>query len=225
MSQSIVRQLVIKDLQIMRNFVLLYWAGGFASVAFVVLVDSEVAGTVGFMLFICAMAGAGIHSFYQTIIEEKIKLNLPFIMSLPVTLREYNVAKITANLLIFSSVWLTLSAASFVIFVGDDGLPTGIMPMMAIILVGIFLSYTMMLATALITGSQGYTIFALVFANIGTQGVMWFIADLYPIRSFIGGNEAVWNTTAVSVLLIEVLVIVLLLVLTVFVQFRKKDFV
>lgn len=225
MSQSIVVQLVVKDLRIMRTFVLLYWAGGFASIAFVLLAGSEVAGIIGFILFIAAMAGAGIHALMQTIIEEKLKLNLPFIMSLPVTSKDYSIAKITANLLIFGSVWLTLSAASFVVFIGDDGMPKGMMPMMSIILVGIFLAYTMMLSTALISGSQGYTIFSTVVANLGMQGSIWLIGDLYAIRSFVGGNEAVWNTTAVSVLVIEVAIIVLLLMLTVFLQFRKKDFV
>jgi hypothetical protein len=180
---------------------------------------------VGFILFVSAMAAAGIHASYQTVIEEKIKLNLPFIMSLPVTVKEYTIAKLIANLLMFGSVWLTLSAASFIVFVGDDGMPDGTMPFMTITLVAIFLAYTVMLMTFVVTGSQGYAIFAMVFANIGTQAYLWLVADLYPIRSFIGGNVAVWNTTAVSVLLAEVVTIIALLVLTVVVQFRKKDFV
>jgi hypothetical protein len=161
----------------------------------------------------------------QTVVEEKTKLNLPFIMSLPVTLRQYTVAKLAANLLIFGSVWLTLSVASFVIFIGDDGMPVGTMPFMSIILVAIFMAYTLMLVTAIVSGSQGYTIFATVVGNIGLQAYLWLIGDLYPIRAFIGGNEAVWNTTTVSILLGQVVVTVALLVMTVVVQFRKKDFV
>jgi hypothetical protein len=225
MSRSIVRQLIVKDLHIMRTFVLLYWLAGFASIGFVVLVNTEIAGVVGFILFIAAMAGAGIHSLMQTVVEEKTKLNLPFIMSLPVTLRQYTIAKLAANLLIFGSVWLTLSVASFVIFIGDDGMPVGTMPFMSIILVAIFMAYTLMLVTAIVSGSQGYTIFATVVGNIGLQAYLWLIGDLYPIRAFIGGNEAVWNTTTVSILLGQVVVTVALLVMTVVVQFRKKDFV
>jgi hypothetical protein len=225
MSQSIVRQLVLKDLHIMRTYVLLYWAGGFASIAFVELVSSEVAGVVGFIMFVAAMAGAGIHALFQTVIEEKTKLNLPFIMSLPVTVKEYTIAKLTANLLIFGSVWLTLSAASFIVFIGDDGMPDGTMPFMSIILVAILMAYTLMLSTAVITASQGYAIVATVVGNIGLQAYLWLVADLYPIRSFIGGATAVWNTTAVSILIAQVAVVIVLLVLTVLVQFRKKDFI
>jgi len=225
MSQSIVRQLVLKDLLIMRTYVLLYWLGGFASIVFVVFAGSEVAGVIGFILFITAMASAGIHALFQTIVEEKSKLNLPFIMSLPVTVKEYTIAKLSANLLIFGSVWLTLSAASFVVFIGDDGMPDGTMPFMSIVLLGILMAYTLMLATAVATGSQGYTIVATVVGNIGLQGYLWLVADLYPIRSFIGGNVAVWNTTAVSILFAQAVAILVMLVLTVFVQFRKKDFI
>jgi hypothetical protein len=225
MSQSIVSQLVFKDLHIMRTYMLLYWVGGLGSIALVVLVGGEAVGVVGFILFVSAMAGAGIHALYQTIVEEKLKLNLPFIMSLPVTVKEYTIAKLIANLLMFGSVWLTLSAASFIIFVGDDGMPEGTMPFLSITLVAIFLAYTVMLMTFVVTGSQGYAIFAMVFANIGTQACLWLVADLYPIRAFIGGNEAVWNTTAVSILLAEVAIVIALLVFTVFAQFRKRDFI
>ena len=225
MSQSMVGQLVLKDLQIMRTYILLYWLGGFASIALVVFIGGEAIGVIGFILFVSAMAGAGIHSFYQTVVEEKIKLNLPFIMSLPVTVKEYTVAKLIANLLMFGSVWLTLSAASLVVFIGDDGMPDGTLPFMSIILVGIFMAYTLMLSTAIVTASQGYAIFAMVFGNIGLQAYLWLVADLYPIRAFIGGANAVWNTTAVSILIAQVVAIVALLVLTVFVQFRKKDFI
>ncbi len=225
MSQSIVRQLVVKDLMIMRNFVMLYWLGGFLSVAFVVLASGEVASTIGSILFIAAMAGAGVHALFQTIVEEKIKMNLPFIMSLPVTVREYTSAKLIANLLIFGSVWLTLSAASFVVFVGDDGMPVGSMPFLSIVLVGILAAYTVMLTITVVTASQGYAIFATVLGNLGLQALLWYIADLYPVRSFIGGNEAVWNTTVVSILCIFIAAIVGMLVLAVVLQFRKKDFI
>jgi hypothetical protein len=225
MSQSIVRQLVMKDLLIMRTYVLLYWIGGFFSIAFVVFISSEIAAVVGFILFVAAMAGAGIHAMFQTVVEERIRLNLPFVMSLPVTVKEYTVAKLIANLLIFVSVWITLSAASFAVFIGDDGMPDGTMPFMSIILVAILMAYTLMLSTAIISASQGYTIVATVVGNIGLQAYLWLVADLYPIRSFIGGTTAVWNTTVVTILFAQLFAVVALLVLTVLVQFRKKDFI
>ncbi len=225
MSRSIVRQLIVKDLRLMRTYILLYWFAGIASIAFVMVLNSELAGTVGFILFVGAMAAAGIHAIFLTIVEEKEKLNLPFIMSLPVSLRQYSMAKISANLLIFGSVWLTLSAASLVVFIGEDGMPRGMLPFVSIMLVAIFAAYILMLSTALITASQGYTIFSTVVANLGVQGYLWWVGDLYPIRAVKGGAEAIWNTTTVTVLVAQCVFIVAVIMVTLMIQLRRKDVV
>lgn len=224
MNRSIIKQLVLKDWHLMRNYVLLYWFGGFASVA-ITEFGGAVGDVIGFILFICALAGAGVHALMETIINEKKEQNLPFIMSLPVTVREYTVAKIAFNLGVFLSVWVTLSAASYYVFIGDDGLPTGMVPLVTIILLAVLLAYVIMLAVALVWPTMTPAMSAVMVGNIGTQAYVWWIASLYPIRSLMGGNVAVWNTTAVSILAVQLALVVLLLVATVLLQYRKKDFV
>ena len=137
MNRSIVRQLVMKDLEIMKIPVLCWWAGAIAAVVLVVL-GGEVVGLYGSILFITGMAGAGIHAVMQTVVEERREQTLAFVMSLPITVREYTSAKLIANLAMFGAVWLTLSVASFVIFVGEEGMPDGTIPFVTIVLVGIF---------------------------------------------------------------------------------------
>lgn len=225
MSQSIVRQLIFKDIYLMRRYVLAYWVAGLLCVAFMVLVSGEIAGAVGTILIVVAMASAGIHAIFLTIIEEKVKLNLPFIMSLPVTSAQYGVAKITANLLIFGSVWLTLSIAGSFVLIGGDGLPRGALPLLTIMTTAIFAAYTLMLSTALISGNQSATIASTVIANLGVQGYIWWVQSLYPIRAFVGGDTAVWNTTTVTVLVAQLAFIVALIIITVQIQIRKKDFI
>ena len=61
--------------------------------------------------------------------------------------------------------------------------------------------------------------------NIGTQMLLWLVADLHGIRSVIGGPEAIWNSTSLGILAIELVVIVVLLVVTYHLQSRKRDFV
>lgn len=224
MTQSIIRQLVWKDWHLMRNYVLLYWFGGFVAVA-VTKFGGTLGDVIGFILFICALAGAGIHALFETIINEKKDQNLPFIMSLPVTVREYTVAKIIFNLGVFLSVWITLSAASFYVFIGDDGFPAGMAPMVTIILVAVLLAYVIMLSVSLVWPTMTPAMTAVMIGNIGTQGYVWWIASLYPVRSLMGGNVAVWNTTVLSILAIQMTLTVALLVACVLLQYRKKDFV
>ena len=224
MSASIIPQLVRKDLHIMKIPVLCWWAGGGAAVVATVVVGAGFF-IFGMILFVTGMAGAGVHAVMQTVVEERREQTLPFIMSLPITVREYTTAKLIANLAIFASVWLTLSAASFVVFIGPEGMPSGAFPYVTIVMVGIFLAYTIILATSLITESIGGSITAIVGANIVTQLFLFWVADLHGIRSVIGGNVAVWNWTVVTVLSAQLTVIAALIGLTYLLQCRKTDFV
>ncbi len=221
MNPSMIRKLVVKDLTIMKPWILSYWAGGFCAIVLAIF-GGESFGTFAFILFITALGAAGVHTIIQTIVLERTEMNLPFIMSLPITSREYTLSKIIGNLAIFLGVWLTLSAASFIIFIGD-ALPRGVIPFFCILLLSILFAYTLMLTTSLVTEGMGWTIGATVVANIGTQMFLWSISELHGIRSVIGGNEPVWNSTSLGVIGAELLVIVACLIGATFVQFGRKD--
>jgi hypothetical protein len=172
------------------------------------------------------MAGAGMHAAMQTVVEERRVQTLPFIMSLPITVREYTLAKLLANLGIFTSVWLTLSGASFLVFRGPEGMPNGAIPFVTIVLVGIFLAYTIVLATSLVSESIGGSIAAIVGANIVTQLFLWWVVvDLPGIRAFVDGDVAVWNGTAFTVLGGQLLAVAALITVTYVLQSRKTDFI
>jgi ABC-2 type transport system permease protein len=222
MNASIVPQLIKKDLQLMKVPALCWWFGGLASVA---LMITPGAFLFGMILFVTCLAGSGMHAVTQTVVEERREHSLPFIMSLPITVREYTLAKMVANLGMFSAIWVTLSAVSLVIFLGSEGLPNGSLPFRVIVLVGIFLAYTIVLAASLVTQSIGGAITSIVGANIVTQLFLWWVADLEGIKTVIEGDVAVWNGTAVTVLVSQLTAIVALLAATYALQVRKTDFI
>ena len=104
-------------------------------------------------------------------------------------------------------------------------MPRGTLPFFCIILVTIFVGYVIMLCVALITETQGPSIFASVIVNLGAQLFVWVVADLYPIRSVLGGSAVIWNSTSVAIILAEIALIIVLITATVCVQTRKDDFV
>ncbi len=224
MSVSIVPQLVRKDLHIMKVPMFVGWLGGIAAIVVTVLGGSGFF-IFGMILFVTCMIGPGMYTVSQTVAEERTQQTLPFIMSLPITVREYTTAKLVANLAIFGAVWLTLSGASFVVFIGPEGMPDGAFPFVTIVLVGIFLAYTLILSTSLVSESMGWTIAAVVGANILTQVFMWWVSSLYGIRSVIGGNVAVWNGAVLTVLGGQLAAIATLIGLTYVLQSRKRDFI
>lgn len=224
MDGSIVRQLVFKDLRLMGKLTLLWWLGGVAAILIVIFAGKSMA-MAGPILFITAMAGSAMHIVIQTVVEERRDKTLAFVMSLPVTAQGYTLAKVLTNVLLFGAVWLTLSAASFVVFVGDSGLPNGTIPFLTIILIGILVGFGICLAASLVSESLGWSIAAAGGANIGTQIFLWWVADLYGIRSVINGSTAVWNQTALTVLGGQLTVVALLIVGTFWLQSRKTDFI
>jgi ABC-2 type transport system permease protein len=223
MNRSIVKQLVFKDLQIMKHYAIAYWVGGILAIVIAVF-GNDTAGVVGFILFVAALFGAGIHAAMATVFEERRQQTLAFMMSLPITIREYTSTKLISNMLLVGTIWLTLSAASYVIFIGDS-MPLGMAPFMTIILVAILMAYVMVLATTLIFESEAPTVIAVVAANLVTQGVLWWLSGFHAIRSTIGGQVAVWNSTVITVLILEIALIIGLLWLTYFLQSRKTVFV
>lgn len=70
MNRSIVKQLVIKDLQIMKHYAIAYWVGGILAIVIAVF-GNDTAGVVGFILFVAALFGAGIHAAMATVFEER----------------------------------------------------------------------------------------------------------------------------------------------------------
>ena len=223
MNMSIIGALVRKDLSIMAPFVLAYWALGLGSIAMVVF-GGEAMSVFATILFVTAMACTGIHAIMQTVVTERTEGVLAFMMSLPITIREYTLAKVIVNMLIFLSVWITLSAASLIIFVGDD-MPLGTLPFFCIILVALLLAYTLMLATSLVTEGMGASITVMVAGNICTQAYIWWIADLHPIRSVLGGPDVIWNFASVGILAAQLSLIALLIVGAIWFQFHKRDFI
>jgi len=223
MTTSIISQLVRKDLHIMRKSILWWWAGGVAAIIIAVL--SSQTFIFSMILFIACMMGAGIHMAIRTVVEERREQTLAFIMSLPITVKEYTSAKLIANLAVFLSVWLTLSGASFVIFLGSDSLPIGAIPFVIIVLVGIFLGNTLVLATSLITESMGWAIGSTVVANLGNQIFLRWVAALPGISSMIGGDIVAWNQTVMIVIAGQLIATIALLATAYAFQVRKTDFI
>jgi len=219
---SIVRELILKDLRIMRIPSVCYWLGGIGAILLAVF-WGDAAGTIAFILFISTLFGAGVHAAMQTITEERREQNLPFIMSLPITIGDYTRAKMIANLVLVGGIWLTLSAASYVIFIGET-MPNGTIPFMTIILVAVFLAYIIILATTMIFQGLAAAIIAVVAANLGSQAVVWWISSLHGVRSTINGMEVVWNSTYLTVLGCQFGAIVLLIAAVFYAQSKKTEF-
>jgi len=161
----------------------------------------------------------------QTNVFEKAKSTQPFIMSLPVTLREFTLAKLLVNVPVFSAFWLAAAATAFSFAYGLHVLPLGTIPMITMILLGVFVAYIGILSVSLLSQSLGTTILGILFFELGTSIYLWVVAFLDPIRRHAFGPVAVWNGPAIAVVSAQALVVVAATAAILIVQGSKRDFV
>lgn len=214
---------MVKDWSFNRRPISLFVAGGVASLG-VVAWGGQTGFFIGSILLLVALMSVGMQLVFTTVIYERKEQTLPFIMSLPITSAEYATAKILANVTIFLGAWIALAAMMILVILGRDALPNGLIPFAVVILMELFMGYAVILAVALITESEGWTIFALVISNIFLNFFMYKVSHIPAITAVMNGPDTAWPRAAVGLLAGEIGVIVLLIVATYAVQVRKKDF-
>lgn len=229
MSASIVPQLVKKDFRLISGILL-----GFVVVSIVFIgilslmfghAPFAVLANLGFILLIGPAATCGIVMLMKTNVLEKEKSTQPFIMSLPITVKEFTQAKLLLNLPVFSAFWLAISVAAFYFAFGRGLLPLGAVPFVTMVFLGGFVAYNLILATSLLTQSLPITVLCIALFEVGTSAYLWTIVFFPPVGSYVLGPQAVWNTQAIAIVAAQAMVAILVPLLTLAIQNTKRDFI
>lgn len=224
MNAQMVKHLVLKDWTFQRRPILAYTAGGLLGLGIVCLGTawSFYAGTV---LLITFMVTIGIHLAIVTVVQERTEHTLPFLMTLPISPKEYTAAKILANLSIFLIPWLLLTGGAAVILNAGGPRSAAIIPLATLALTYLLASYILVLTVAIITESQGWTLCAMGVTNLFLQFFLYWVSHLPSIDRGMKGRGAVWDATALTLLGAELAAAVVLLGLAFVFQARKRDFI
>ena len=223
MTNTIVYKLIGNDLKINRTPILLWSLTAVAGIVVAYLIPGLVAANIGFCLLASAIIGVGIHMLAHTVLYDNLKGTHIFIMSLPLNFKQYTVAKLSVNILVFYSMWVLLSAACIYVTFTRGIFPAGSLPMMLMVLLSILPVYSLMLSISILTQSIGYTVVTVVSLSFATSAYLWKIVYLDSVGTYVWGKQAVWNSTVFSIMIIQLLTAIIIPVLTVIVQFRKKD--
>jgi ABC-2 type transport system permease protein len=220
---SMVKLLILKDWYFLRWSIAGYLAAG-ALALFLVGAGNEASVYIGSTLLITILIALGIHLAMATVVQERTDHTLPFLMSLPISPRDYTTAKVLANMIIFLIPWLTLTFGSMAVIAGRKTLQDGLIPFVAVLMGEIFVSYCLILATALVSESQAWTIGVMVTLNLAFQGFLYFASHQPTIARVMKGDAVVWPPAVLALLAAELAAILLTLGLTFFFQARKTDF-
>jgi ABC-2 type transport system permease protein len=224
MNMLMVKRLILKDWYLQRWTIGGCVAAGLLAVA---LIGSGSEGLfyAGFVLLVTVLITVGINLAMATVLLERKEQTLAFVMSLPISAREYTTAKILGTLLMFLIPWVTLVVASVATILGRDTLPDGLIPVTLIILTEIFVSTCVLLGVALVSESQGWTIGTLIASNLFLNFFLYSVFHIPAIAQAAKGTAVLWSGPVTALLLGEVATIALVLVVTFVLQDRKTDFI
>lgn len=220
---SVVWQLMLKDWRLYRGMILFSILMGVIGLG-VVQIATEPAVVVGTVLFFIAIILVGAMLPLAGIVNERKNKNLAFVMSLPISSVQYTTSKLWATTGIFLIPWLALVAAG-VLMIVLRGFPHGVIPVMLILTLLPWVGLAIITAAALIGESEGWGIAANVFVQ-SSYGLTWYFFSRVPaVMKYNNSPVVVWSPAVLKILATELAIIPLLLVLTYFVQSRKKDFI
>lgn len=222
MNYPLIRRLIVKDWYFQRGPIAGYTAGALLGLGIICLGTpwSFYAGTILIITFLITL---GIHVTVLTVVNERTEQTLPFLMSLPISPKEYTTAKVLANLSIFLLPWVLLTGGTAFIF-GLPGARSGAMVPLALLVLGYILAaYTLVLSAAIITESLGWTICAMAVTNLFLQFFLYWVSSLPAIARGMTGHGAVWARATIALLLAEAAVCVLAIGIAFLFQARRRD--
>lgn len=223
MNAQLIKLFVLKDWFFCRHVMALYVLGGFTAIA-IAYFGGDLGLMVGGIALVATVMGIGIHLVFITVVNERKEQTLPFVMSMPLSIQDYTAAKIVANASAFFLPWLILSAVALITVHNWDVIPNGFVPLLTIMLLEMAVCNFIILAAALITESEGWTIAVMAVCNTAFSVVFFLMKGVEGIGEHMSGEIAVWNTTVFSVIALEVLIVVFVLAATFFLQSKKTDF-
>ena len=223
MNYSMIKVLILKDWYLQRWTVLASLLGGVIALG-IVCIPGNLTFFLGLILLITTLIAVGAQLAIATMVNERKEQTLAFVMTLPISFREYTVAKLLGTLLIFMLPFLMLVMGSLALFAFPHGAPHGLLPFTIIMATEILVSTCLIVAVALVTESQGWTVGAIMVGNIGINIVGYAVAHVAGIAKGMPGSTISWSPAASTVLLSEFALIALFLTLTFFLQSRKMDF-
>lgn len=219
---AITRKLIAKELYVHRSMMLV--ASAAAVFAALVSAFGRTAFNVGAIAWITAVIAGGVMLAIYGILNERKEHSLEFVLSLPISIRQYVFAKTIGLLLCFLVPWLAASASAVALVLASPGVPDGLLPYVIALCGYLLANFTVVLCGALHARSEGLMTAVIILTNMSVSVFMFVVGALPGIRNHLESPTPVWNGTVFNVLLVEAVVIVVAVTLPLLTSARRRDF-
>ena len=222
MNMQAVRILFLKDLFLSRRFLFAYFAAGLVASA-IVCIPNQTFSFVGFILVMTVAIASGIHLIGTLMLSETTDQTKLFIMSMPISLLDYSVSKISVVLTTYLIPWASMFFSLLIVTytMGKQGNVTVLPAIFLFLLSG----FTLQLVTAVISESVGWTICVMVGCNVLLNVFMMQLFGNEDVKTMVENNVLSWPSFIVQVISIELVTILSALVIAFLFQTRKRDLI
>ncbi|HEV2418325.1 MAG TPA: hypothetical protein VGX94_11010 [Terriglobia bacterium] len=225
MKGQVTLRLIMKDWRMNSPVIVLSIIGGAVALG-VLLIGGETPFVLGAVFFFTSMIFCACILPLSSIVNERKKQTLAFMMSLPISATQYGTAKLVSTLGAFLIPWLTLIAAALYMILGRHVLPNGAIPITLILATVPFIGFCLITGTALVAESEGWGTAAIAVVN-SSYWLAWYllVSQAPSVTRTWNSRVAVWDSATVNILGAEFVSILLILGLTMILQSRKRDFI
>jgi hypothetical protein len=201
-----------------------YFAAGIACSALGVVPQPTLA-FIGFVLILTVAIGSGMHLLGELLLSEGSDQTRTFILSLPVSLLDYSVAKIAVVLTTFLIPWSTMFACSIVLTAVLPWGHAGVIPLVVVVFLELLAAYTLQLVTAVISESTGWTVCVMVACNVFLNLFLMRLLQLPEVQEMSKSDLLRFSPLMIQIMSIELGLIVAALAIALAMQTRKRDLV
>lgn len=217
-------QLIRKDWYFARWPLAGYLVLGLVSVACIAS-TTPIMHYAGFVLLLSTIVVIGAQLVFGSVLPERSKQTMAFIMSLPLSFRDYTVSKLAGGIGMFLILWLLILGSLVLLIATNDRLPDGVIPFATILFLYLFFAFVLTLSIALVTESEPWTIVVTTICNVSISIFLFAVIGIRDIGTHMESAVPVWNQTAVGLVALELVLIAALVGGTLFLQSRKTEFV
>ncbi|HTQ99405.1 MAG TPA: ABC-2 transporter permease [Candidatus Acidoferrum sp.] len=220
MNNNLFWNLVLKDLRLYRIMIGVAVAAGM--MALTLLPQGSIAFFVGSSLALCALIILLITLVQMAVIGERKSQTHYFMLSLPITGRQYVFAKIVAMAFAFFVPWLLIGGGALLLI--SLGPVKGFIPFAVTVLMYFPLYFACVIAAAVARKAEAWSMGVIVFFNIAINMFIPGLLRIPSVATTANGPVAIWTPELLLVLAIEIVTATAVLVFALWSQGKKTEY-
>jgi ABC-2 type transport system permease protein len=219
----VTRKLIAKEIHVNRAFMIGATLAGLISIGFATL--GRVGFNVGALTWITTVVALGVMLALYGVMNERKEHSLQFVLSLPLDVADYVLAKQLGLAICFFVPWLVSSIAAILLVAVKADIPDGLLPYTVLLCIFLLANFSLVLCGALHATTDALMTTTIVITNMAVTLFMFMVGGIPSIQKHMFEAVPVWNDSVWTVLIVELAILVIAFALPHFVAARRRDFI